>query len=335
MAEINTSALADQVHVQYEKRLLTRALPRLVHGRFGMKATLSKNGTYQLRKYGSLSAVTTSLTEGVTPTETAFSSLTTKTLTPVWYGSWMGFTEKVDMVSFDPILSTMSGLLGEQAGLSTDTIFRTELVTDATADYSGGQAADGTLTYPAHEIGFEDILFQIAALEAENAMPVEGDNFVCIIHPHTYASLMQDPVFVNLFTQESGPASGIRSGLVGRLLRCNFYVSSNAYEVADSGLNSTEDIYHALFIAREAYGSISFAGLDPANVDSGGPETHGGMTGKAVKPVSIIMKDVGSAGADDPLNQRGTMAWKMVLDVEVLNSSWIRDLHHTNTFSNE
>ncbi|MBU2177497.1 MAG: hypothetical protein KJ556_20585, partial [Gammaproteobacteria bacterium] len=83
----------------------------------------------------------------------------------------------------------------------------------------------------------------------------------------------------------------------------------------------------------DLYGSVSFAGLDPSLADSG--KEYSNMTGQSVKPVSMIIKDIGSAGADDPLNQRGTVAWKAVLDVEVLNANWIRNLYHVNVFSDE
>ena len=55
--------------------------------------------------------------------------------------------------------------------------------------------------------------------------------------------------------------------------------------------------------------------------------------GKQASPVDLIMKPVGSAGADDPLNQRGTIAWKVSEDTSVLNSAWIRDCEHANDFS--
>jgi hypothetical protein len=67
MANMTLTAFADAVKVQYETRLLTRALPRLVHGKFGSKATISKHGSKELRKYGSMSVISSSLQEGVTP----------------------------------------------------------------------------------------------------------------------------------------------------------------------------------------------------------------------------------------------------------------------------
>jgi len=83
---IDTSTLSDAVKAAYEMRLLTRAIPRYVHGRWAMKARISKRGTYELRKYGSLAANTTALTEGTTPAETATPTPTLITMTPAFYG---------------------------------------------------------------------------------------------------------------------------------------------------------------------------------------------------------------------------------------------------------
>jgi hypothetical protein len=86
MAKLNTVAMSDGIKVMYEKRLLWRALPRLVHGRWAKKATITRFGSAELRRYESLSAVTNSLAEGSTPGENSAPSITTITLDPAWYG---------------------------------------------------------------------------------------------------------------------------------------------------------------------------------------------------------------------------------------------------------
>jgi len=329
---IDTSTLSDAVKAAYEMRLLTRAIPRYVHGRWAMKARISKRGTYEVRRYGSLSANTTALTEGTTPAETATPTPTLITMTPAFYGSWMSFTDLADLEIIDPILSEMSSILGEQAGLSADTLVRNELNTYATIDYSAGQSAVASLDAPAHNISYADIVEQYAALEASSALPVDGEDFILILHPHSWASLILDPTFVNMFIQES-PNSAIRSGYVGRILRMKIFVSSNAYEWADVGVGSTTDVYSALFIAKESYAILGLSGIEePKDVDNQG-DNGKPLTGQQIKPVEIIMKQVGSAGSSDPLNQRGSLAWKMTLTPEVLNADWIRCMKHTNIFS--
>lgn len=331
MANLNQTSLSDAIKTMYERRLLTRAVPRMVHGRWGMKARLNKFGSYELRKYGSLSAVTSALTEGTTPSEQAAMSLTLTTVTPSWYGAWIGHTDELEMTIFDPLISEVSSILGEQAGLSADTIIRNALTAGATADYSGAATSRATLDAPAHDISYADFVMQIAYLEAANALPVDGQYFVCIIHPHTFATLMQDETFVNLFVEEASKGdSALRSGYLGRILNCKIYQSSNAREYADSGVGSTTDVYSMLFIGRESYGYVGMAGLVPQNVDMQDDRAYT-QTGKKIKPVDLILKQLGEG--DDPLNQRATIGWKMTLGTMITNSDWVRNLEHTNAFS--
>jgi N4-gp56 family major capsid protein len=324
--------MADAIKTQYERRLLTRALPRLVHGRWSMPARLNKNGSYELRKYGSLAAVTSALGEGATPVEQSAPSLTLTTITPLFYGAWIGHTDELEMTVFDPLISEVSSILGEQAGLSADTLIRDVITAGATKDYSGGAAGRTSLDAPLHNISYTDFVKAVATLEAANAVPADGEFFICIIHPHTWATLMQDPTFVNMWVQENDPA--IRSGYLGTILRCRLYISSNSRKYVDGGVGSTTDVYSMLFIARESYGTVGMSGNMPNVVDNA-PDTARNMTGQQVKPVNIIAKQLGSAGADDPLDQRATIGWKMSLATSVLNSDWILDLEHTNAFSDD
>lgn len=280
--------------------------------------------------------MTSALTEGTTPSEQAAPSLTLTTITPLFYGAWIGHTDELEMTVFDPLISEVSGILGEQAGLSADTLVRNVITAGATKDYSGGAAGRTSLDAPVHNVGYSDFVKAVATLEANNALPVEGDRFVCILHPHTWATLMQDSTFVNMFVQEgAGEGNPMRSGYVGHLLRCSIYVTSNSREYVDGGVGSTTDVYSMLFIAREAYGTVGMAGSFPNLMVDGQGEKGRNMTGMAVKPVTMIIKQLGSAGADDPLNQRATIAWKMSLQTAMLNADWMLDLEHTNAFSDD
>lgn len=333
MANLTQTAMADAIKTQYERRLLMRALPRLIHGRFIDRARLNKFGSYELRRYESLAAVTSAIgTEGATPTEQSAPTLTKITITPLFYGAWIGYTDELDFTAMDPIVLEMSGILGEQAGLSADTLYRDALTANATKDYSGGKTARNQLLAPQHAFTYADFVRQIAALEAANASPVDGEDFIVIMHPHSWATLMLDPVFVNLFERAPGDSSPIRSGFVGRILRCKIFVSSNSREYADGGADSLTDVYSMLFIARQAYGAVGIAG-DEVMLEDGAPEGFAANTGKSVKPVSIIAKGLGSAGADDPLDQRGSLAWKFALGLAAENAAFIRDIEHVNEFS--
>lgn len=137
---------------------------------------------------------------------------------------------------------------------------------------------------------------------------------------------------MNAFIQ--GTQEELKTGKMGTVLNCDIYCSSNSYENADAGAGSTTDVYEAFFIGAEAFGTAGMAGFDPKNVDMGGTGDFN-MTGKQVKPVEIIVKQVDSGGADNPLNQRGSIGWKASNDTEILNSNFMIGFNHTTMYSDD
>ena len=101
-------SLPNEIKTLYERRLLTRALPRLVHGRFGQQAKWKGYGSYEVRRWESYSLVTTPLSEGTTPGENVAPTITVITITPVWYGAWVEYTDRLLLTVFSPALSDAS-----------------------------------------------------------------------------------------------------------------------------------------------------------------------------------------------------------------------------------
>jgi len=167
-------------------RLLTRALPRLIHGRWGVKATINKNegNKLQWRKFGALSATTTALTEGQTPAAGS-ASVTKVTATPSWYGYYLRHSDVLELTSIDPILQNFSAILGEQCGLSIDTLTRDVLVANGSVQYSGTATARTGLDTTNDKISYTDVVKALGTLMANDALPVEGARYVAILHPDT------------------------------------------------------------------------------------------------------------------------------------------------------
>lgn len=214
---------------------------------------------------------------------------------------------------------------------------RDNIVANATIDYSGDQAARTTLASPVHDISFTDLLKQYAYLAQSGATPPDGDSFPVILSAYSLATLLLDPSFKEMFIFEEDHVA-IRTGYMGKLLNMRFYVTSNAKAYVDGGLGSTTDVYTATIIGNHALYILGLAGYPDTNsVWTDNSDTNM----KAVdwdpnrRPVEIIAKPVGSSGAVDPLNQRGSLAWKMALTPKVANSALIRVLEHTNIMSND
>ena len=325
MPGMNTTALADTIKTQYETRLLTRALPRMVHAKWATQGRLTKAGSYEIRKFSSMPLITSALYEGTTPSEQDAPSISKITMTPAWYGSWISYNDKLEMEAFDPIISETSAILGEQCGISLDTLCRNTMTSGATKRYSGTSPDRAGLDTTADKISYADFVGAVAALKLQNALPAEGELFPVIMHPMTWAQLMQDDIFVALFTRSTPEV--MKTGNMGQILDCSIYVSSNARTYIDGG-TSGADVYSMLFVGKESYATAGVTGLEANLVNDSGENN----TGKSVSPVSIIVKDLGETGLD-PLNQRGTIGWKASYTDAILNSSWIVDLENVTQYS--
>jgi len=333
MAVQTQSTLSDEVKTQYLRRLLLRAVPRLLHSRWAERARISGYGSAEWRKFASLSAVTDALTEGVSPDNTSV-SVSTVTATPAFYGAYIQHTDELELTAYDPILSNFSAILGEQAGLSVDTLVRNSLLGNVTTQYAGSAASRGGVDTTNDKIAYASFVKALSTLMAADALPVENGQYIALIHPHSYATLMQDTAFTNTF-QNASPrddSNPMRTGFMGSFLGVDIYVSSNVKEYADEGASSA-DVYVMFLFGKEAYGVVGIGNLDPREVDGAGPDAESLTGSQAIKPVDIIVKPLGSEGAGDPLNQRATTAWKTALDTKILNSAWAIQLEHANEFS--
>src|SRR6185437_5900716 len=124
----STSGLNDASAIFYDRKLLTRLMLQLFLQESAEKRTLPKgNGTQiQFLRPTNLSAITSALTEGTNPNGQSWQS--TKILaTPVQYGGFIAYSDRLMLEAYDNITEAMHDNLGYQAGLSMDTICRVAL----------------------------------------------------------------------------------------------------------------------------------------------------------------------------------------------------------------
>jgi N4-gp56 family major capsid protein len=119
----------------------------------------------------------------------------------------------------------------------------------------------------------------VAKLRAQNAPTISG-KYVAIIHPYVAYDLMRDPEWIdahkyaqptNLFEGEIGEIGGVR------------FVQTTEAKIYDGG------VFGTLFLGDGAYGTTEISG--------GGMET--------------IVKQKGSAGTADPLDQRSSVGYTL------------------------
>ena len=287
--------LSAEMKTFYDMTLIDEAQAALVHDQFGQKRPIPKNGgkTIEFRKFAALTKALTPLTEGVTPDGKGL-TVSTITATVAQYGDYITQSDVLELTSLDNTILEATKLLGRQAGLTLDTIVRNVLQSGTNVTYCPKVAADGTETAVTSRTSLDTtsqltvkVLQQVVAkLRAQNA-PTIGGKYVAIIHPYVAYDLMRDPEWIdahkyakpdNLYEGEIGEVAGIR------------FVQTSEAKIYDGG------VFGTLVFGEGAYGVTEITG--------GGLQT--------------IVKQKGSAGTADPLDQRSSVGWKAIKTAELL-----------------
>lgn len=316
--------LSGEMKTYYSDYLIDMAEPELVHDQFGQKHPIPKNGgkTIEFRKYDPLPKALTPLTEGVTPTGQKL-NMGVITATVAQYGGFIELSDLLLLTAIDNNLVQATKLLGSQAGRTLDTITREVLNGGTNVQYAEGQVSaradlvGGSATESDnHYLTVDAIRRAVRFLKVMNAPKING-YYAGIIHPDVSYDLMSDPKWVNVKTY-SDP-DGIYQGEIGRIEGVRFVETSEAKVWENAGKDkstgtataSARDVYSTLIMGADAYGVTEITG--------------GGL--------EHIVKQLGSSGTADPLNQRATAGWKATKVAERLVEAYMIRIETTSTFN--
>lgn len=307
------AGMSDEMKTFYSDYLIDMAEPELVHDQFGQKHPIPKNGgkTIEFRKYDPLPKALTPLTEGVTPDGQKL-SMGVVTATVKQYGGFIELSDILLLTAIDNNLVQATKLLGSQAGRTLDTITREVLNGGTNVQYCEGQVTSrAALAYTDettnHNLTVNAVRRAVRFLKVMNAPRING-YYAGIIHPDCSYDLMSDPKWVNVKTY-SDP-EGIYEGEIGRIEGVRFVETSEAKVFTGEGANG-RDVYSTLIMGADAYGVTEITG--------------GGL--------QHIVKQLGSAGTADPLNQRATAGWKATKVAERLVEVYMVRIETTSTFT--
>ena len=312
-AEVQTTGsegLSAEMKTFYDMTLIDEATANLVHDQFGQKRPIPTGGgkVIEFRKFAALSKALTPLTEGVTP-EGKRMEVSTVSAELSQYGDFITQSDMLELTALDNTILEATKLLGRQAGITLDTVVRNILHSGTNVTYCP-KVVDGVETPITSRSALTkdcqltvDVVQQVVAkLRAQNAPTING-KYVAIIHPYVAYDLMRDPEWVaahkyadptNLYEGEIGEIAGVR------------FVQTTEAKVYAGG------IFGTLFLGDGAYGVTELAG--------GGLQT--------------IVKQKGSAGSADPLDQRSSVGWKAVKTAEILIPAYmVRVESYSNRFS--
>lgn len=302
--------LSPEMKTFYDMTLIDEAQANLVHGQFAQKKPIPQGSgkTIEFRKFASLPKATTPLTEGVTPDGKSL-TVTAITATVAQYGDYITMSDVLELTTIDNVILEATKLLGRQAGLTLDTVVRNVMHSGTNVTYCPKVAADGTETEVTSRAGLDNtcqltvkVVQQVVAkLRGQNA-PTIGGKYVAIIHPYVAYDLMRDPEWIdahkyanptNLYEGEIGEVAGVR------------FVQTTEAKIYEGG------VFGTLVFGEGAYGVTEITG--------GGLQT--------------IVKQKGSAGTADPLDQRSSVGWKALKTAERLVENYMVRIESCGEFS--
>jgi len=305
------TGLSNEMKTFYSDYLIDLAEPLLVHDQFGQKQPIPKNGgkTIEFRKYSPLAKALTPLTEGVTPNGQKL-TMSVITATVAQYGGYVTLSDVLLLTAIDNNLLQATELLASQAGRTLDTVTREVLQGGTNVMYAQGGASRAALAYTNattnNNMTFDDIRKAVRALKVQNAPKING-SYVAIVHPDVAYDIMSDPKWVNVKTY-SDP-DGMYEGEIGKIEGVRFVETTEAKVYKDAGASS-RDVYGTLVLGANAYGVTEVTG--------------GGL--------QHIVKQLGSAGSEDPLNQRATAGWKAIKVAERLVEQYMIRIESTSSY---
>jgi N4-gp56 family major capsid protein len=302
-----------------------RAKPFLTASRFGIQRNIPKKNskTIEFVRYEALTAATTPLTEGVTPTGSKITR-TPVTVSVDQYGDYTLISDVVLDTVEDPVINEVGDVLGQQKGETIDLVHLGKLLGGTNVFYASGVASRALTTAI---ITKADVDKCVRTLETQNALkhtktinpsrnisttPIPP-SYWGICHPRVVYDLRGISGWIPVEEYPTGTAAV--EGEVGSLGQVRFIMTTHM-DAIGLGVASTtqyndgtnEYVFPVLIFGMQAYATVGLGGEGGSNY--------------VVQPQASIA---------DPLAQRGSVGWKQWTTAVILNEAFMIRLEVTVT----
>jgi N4-gp56 family major capsid protein len=311
------SSLTAESKQFYERNLLLRARQAQVFYQYGMKTQLKENSgnSVSWRRFNSLSSAITPLSEGTTPNATSL-SVSEITASVQEYGNYVSITDALDLMAIDKVMLEASDVLGQNAGESIEIVIRNVLQAGTNVQFATGSTR--AAQSGANPLSLNLLRKALIALDANNARRFnaseEADKpgvggYVAFVHPNVVFDIYNDPELKAVLQQNSNNDK-FWTGYIGSIYGIQLYQSTLVPVFTGAGAASA-NVYATIILGQHAFGVVDVSGK-----------------GK----YELIVKPLGSAGADDPLDQRGSIGWKAWQAPVILNNNFMVRIETGSTF---
>ena len=302
--------LSAGMRTYYSNRILDYAQPYLRYEEQAKKEMIPPNAgrVISFRGYEKLGPALTALTEGVTPAAGKL-DMFTMSIELAQYGYYVEVSDLLKLTFVDPIIEQALKVLGRQAALTRDTLIRNTLAAKV-QNYVFAPKSDGTIPTQLSGMDATCLITQKTirraanALERMDATPRNGQSYIGIVHPDIAMDIENADDFKEWTKYTT--AEHMYAGEIGMVGGVRFVKSTQALIKKEGTL----PIYHTYIMGEDAYS----------------------VTGVGNGGIEVIVKQLGSGGTTDPLNQRATIGWKTNLGTGVMDPTAIVDLVSVSSY---
>ena len=290
MANSTISTNAQNLHLYYEKKLLSTLEPRLVLQPLGKKQKLPKGlgDTVKWLRYAAISASVTPITEGTAPAEIGFTT-SNVTAQVLQYGQYAKISDLLSDVAIDPVLSNLSERFGIAAAKTIEQLIVNEVDAQSSTQFVGVASSNATISV-GMVLNHKELVEAMIRQKAAFIGPHESGSYVAVLHPNAEYDIMTDVQAGSMLDlRKYTDPKQVLNGEIGKMYGMRFLVSDKMSIYAGAGATGNDVINAAYVIGEEAFGVVE-------------------LDGNSVK---MINKKHGSGGTSDPLDQIATVGYKI------------------------
>jgi N4-gp56 family major capsid protein len=247
--------LSGVIQTVYSQEVLLAAQPLLKFDQFAVEKTelnVSPGMTIQFLGYDNIS-LGGKLTEGTQMTTKTLATIT-RQITVYEYGNAVATSELLLQTSFRDVMADAAVLLGRDYATVVDAEERAVLETTTQKVYGGRKANHQSLT-SGDILDVRAIKDAVEVLSTKNIPKVNGDFYVCFVHPHQSRNLRDDSAWIN--AAQYGDPDRIFNGEIGRIEDVVFIETTDLSIVpvntGPATQNTNVDTYKALLFGAEAF----------------------------------------------------------------------------------
>jgi len=292
-------SLASDQQTYFSAKLLEVAVLFTVMDQFGDKDPIPSNSSKSIQ-FNRLEKLATSLaptqlTEGVQPDATGL-QMSQFTAVAEQYGLLLRLSDLAELTSKHDVVGRALYVLGLHAAETYD-ILIVNVLAQASNVYRPNARVSNATTVASDKLGYNDLTALHANLMDQGGRPFDDGDYVLVITPQVYASMLQDPDFKA--SNQFGKPERIWKGEVQELSGWRI-VKSNApgfAAILQATAGAANKLYNGFAIARNAY---QISDLQNLRVYAAAP---GGQT--------------------DVLQQNRKIGYKFAFKAIITNQNWL------------